>query len=83
MERQLKKVKIPGLSTLALSACLTFLKPVLNLQNSRPSGRKTSSTKLELSHATCTIIPNWLTRAAYLWEAEKESSSFVIFVAPK
>ena len=39
IERQLKKVKIPGLSALALSACLTFLKPVLNLQNSRPIGR--------------------------------------------
>ena len=39
IEHQLKKVKIPGLSALALSACLTFLKPVLNLQNSRPIGR--------------------------------------------
>ena len=36
IERQLKKVITPGLSALALSACLTFLKPVLNLQNSRP-----------------------------------------------
>ena len=31
IEHQLKKVKIPVLSALALSACLTFLKPVLNL----------------------------------------------------
>ena len=36
IEHQLKKVKIPGPSALALSACLTFLKPVLNLQKSRP-----------------------------------------------
>ena len=36
IEHQLKKVKSLGLSALALSACLTFLKPVLNLQNSRP-----------------------------------------------
>ena len=36
IERQLKKVKISGLSAFALSACLTFLEPVLNLQNSRP-----------------------------------------------
>ena len=36
IEGQLKKVKFPRLSALALSALLTFLKPVLNLQNSRP-----------------------------------------------
>ena len=36
IEDQLKKVKIPGLSALALSACFTFFKLVLNLQNSRP-----------------------------------------------
>ena len=36
IERQPNKVKIPELSALALSACLTFLKPGLNLQNSRP-----------------------------------------------
>ena len=35
-EHQLKKVKIPELSVLALSDCLTFLKPVSNLYNSRP-----------------------------------------------
>ena len=34
--RFLKKVKIPGLCALALSAILTFLKPVLNFQNSHP-----------------------------------------------
>ena len=33
IECQLKKVKIPGLSALPLSACLTYLKKVLNLQN--------------------------------------------------
>ena len=36
IECQMKKVKIPGLSAVALSAYMTFLKPVLNLQNSRP-----------------------------------------------
>ena len=36
IKHQLKKVKIPGLSAVALSACLTFLEPVLNLQKSRP-----------------------------------------------
>ena len=37
-------------------------------------GRQTGSTKLELSHAACTIIPNWLTRAvvSFLFVAPKE-----------
>ena len=36
IEHQLKKVKIPGLCALALSALWLSVKPVLNLQNSRP-----------------------------------------------
>ena len=36
IELQLKKVRTPVPTALALSACMTFLKPVLNLQNLRP-----------------------------------------------
>ena len=36
IEGQLKEIEFLRLSALALSALLTFLKPVLNLQNLRP-----------------------------------------------
>ena len=56
IERQLKKVKIPRLSVLALSACLTFLKPVLNLQNSRPiTCTSTDSFYHEMFHASSVL----------------------------
>ena len=38
IEHQLKEVKIPGLSALALSALRLSVKPVFNLQNSCPIG---------------------------------------------
>ena len=50
IEHQLKKVKIPGLSALALSAIWLSVKPVLNLQNSRPI--KTGTVYYQFSNFT-------------------------------
>ena len=36
IKRQLKKVKTPGLSAIAFSACLNFLEPVLNRRTRAP-----------------------------------------------